>query len=95
MAYGQGVPCGKGRSHEFYMGRDASDICSSCRWSVFHYRRSKKDRSFIRNFEKLLSDISYPELVKFINSCKNSYEISMKPIVSKIEASNKKKNGKK
>lgn len=49
----------------------------------------------VKSLEKLLDGLTYPELIKFINDSKKEYDEEMKPIVSKIETSNKKKNGKK
>lgn len=56
------------------------------------YNRRKQE---VKQLEKLISKMSYADLVQFIKEHKKNYEINMEHIVSKIESGNKKKNGKK
>ena len=71
--------------------KDHNHLDGGCSTDAVYNRRVSE----AQNYEQMINNLSYDELVKFIRESKENYELVMKPIVSKVESSNKKRNNKK
>lgn len=71
--------------------KDHAHLDAGCSTDAVYNRRMKEAKSF----ERMLDELSYDELIDFIEESKEKYNVVMKPIVDKIEMNDKKRKGKK
>ena len=71
--------------------KDHAHLDGGCSTDAVYNRRVME----ANNYEAIINGLSAEELTRFIRETKEDYEIAMKPIVSKVESYNKKRNNKK
>ena len=71
--------------------KDHNHLDGGCSTDAVYNRRVNEAQAY----EQIINGLSYDELVEFIKGARENYELVMKPIVSKVESSNKKRNNKK
>ena len=71
--------------------KDHAHLDAGCSTDAVYNRRMREAKAF----ERMLDELSYEELINFIEDSKEKYDVVMKPIVDKIENDDKKRKGKK
>ena len=71
--------------------KDHAHLDGGCTNDAVYKRRMEE----AKNLEKKLNEMDYDELLEFITESKRAYDEKMKPIVTKMESSEKKRKGKK